>query len=340
MAGIPTERSRDVRAALRIVISDPGHGAATLSSPQAMSNLLKDLLPDAPREKNLLVAAAEANLAAMMLDHVTQGMDAGSAIKLAAASFGDSTHFTRAACTWVATELAVALGLADGQAVSVSELPAGDITTRNDSPAHTARGADAGEAGASAQGIRPVPGAGPAPTRVAAERPPDDRTYPEPDSAGDRGAGADPRRAGRPVSVSAVLVLAGAAALLTACVLPVFSDSGHGVRLWSFPFWMSSGPIVTALLAALGGARLLVPGASRLARVAAGTVAAIGGVEMLILFVALDTKFVAGYGDPLGAGLVIGLLSALLLGAGSGIELRRQFAAERAPAAVSGTAGR
>jgi len=130
MAGIGSEHARDVREAVRIVASDPDLGPATLSDAPAMPNLLKDLLPDAPREKNLLVAAAEARLAAMMLDHVYQGIDATSAIRLAAASFGANTHFTTDACDWVSTELAVALDLADGLAVSRSQLPPGDITTR------------------------------------------------------------------------------------------------------------------------------------------------------------------------------------------------------------------
>src|SRR6266571_480724 len=98
MAGIGSEHARDVREAVRIVASDPDLGPATLSDAPAMPNLLKDLLPDAPREKNLLVAAAEARL-----DHVDQGIDATSAIRLAAASFGANTHFTTNACDWVST---------------------------------------------------------------------------------------------------------------------------------------------------------------------------------------------------------------------------------------------
>ena len=73
MGGIPSEHAKDVREALRSVAADPDLGPSTLSDAQAMSNLLKDLLPDAPREKNLLVAAADAGLAAMMIDHVGQG---------------------------------------------------------------------------------------------------------------------------------------------------------------------------------------------------------------------------------------------------------------------------
>src|SRR5258708_8883667 len=63
MAEMPWEHAAEARAALNAIVTDPEHGAQVLSSPKTMSNLLKDLLPDAPREKNLLVAAAEAGLA-------------------------------------------------------------------------------------------------------------------------------------------------------------------------------------------------------------------------------------------------------------------------------------
>src|SRR5262249_15900685 len=86
MAGIPSEHASDVREALRSVASDPDGGPPTLSDAAAMSNVLMDLLPDAPREKNLLIAAAESRLAAITLDHVGQGIDARSAIRLAAGS--------------------------------------------------------------------------------------------------------------------------------------------------------------------------------------------------------------------------------------------------------------
>lgn len=143
MAGIPSENVRDVREALRVIVSDPDLGAATLSSPQAMSNLLKDLLPDAPREKNLLIAAAEADLAGLMLDRVGQGIDAPSAIRLAAASFGENTHFSEGVCTWVASELAVALDLAPDLAGERSVLPADEAPE----PATTADQAGTAQAG-------------------------------------------------------------------------------------------------------------------------------------------------------------------------------------------------
>src|ERR1022692_1457577 len=105
------EHATEARAALNAIVTDPEHGVAALSSAQTMSNLLKDLLPDAPREKSMLVAAAEAGLANTLRDHVAQGMDPGTAISLTASSFSATTPFTPEACNWVAGEIAIALGI-------------------------------------------------------------------------------------------------------------------------------------------------------------------------------------------------------------------------------------
>ncbi len=105
------EHAPEARAALNAIVSDPDHGVAALSSPTTMSNLLKDYLPDAPREKSILVAAAEAGLADTLREHVAQGMDASTAIRLTASSFAASTPFTPEACGWVTSELAIALGI-------------------------------------------------------------------------------------------------------------------------------------------------------------------------------------------------------------------------------------
>jgi hypothetical protein len=111
MADMSWEHAAEARAALNAIVTDPEHGVAALSSAQTMSNLLKDLLPDAPREKSMLVAAAEAGLASSLRDHVAQGMDPGTAIRLTASSFSATTPFTPEACNWVAGEIAIALGI-------------------------------------------------------------------------------------------------------------------------------------------------------------------------------------------------------------------------------------
>jgi len=106
------EHQREARDALRTIVTDPQLGVAALSSAQTMSNLLKDLLPDAPRETSVLVAAAEAGLAQTLLDHVGQGMDVATASSLAASALAARTPFTTEACNWAVAELVVALGLA------------------------------------------------------------------------------------------------------------------------------------------------------------------------------------------------------------------------------------
>jgi hypothetical protein len=122
MADMPWEHAEEARAALNAIVTDPEHGVAALSSPRTMSNLLKDLLPDAPREKNLLVAAAEARLADTLREYVSQGMDSSTAIRLTASSFSARTPLTPDACSWVTGEIAVALGISEtNQAVLGAE---------------------------------------------------------------------------------------------------------------------------------------------------------------------------------------------------------------------------
>src|SRR5215472_15865686 len=107
------EHTAEARAALTSIVSDPEYGVAALSSPRTMSNLLKDLLPDAPKEKTVLVAAAEAGLAETLRDHVAQGVDSDTAVRLPASTFSSSTSFTPEACSWVAGEIAIALRISE-----------------------------------------------------------------------------------------------------------------------------------------------------------------------------------------------------------------------------------
>src|SRR5215475_3259984 len=146
MAEMAWEHAAEARAALQAIVTDPEHGVDVLSSPRTMSNLLKDLLPDAPREKSLLVAAAEAGLADTLREHVAQGMDSDTAIRLTASSFSAMTPMTPEACSWVTREIAVALG--------ISEI--------ND--AGNSRGAASGQAGFAARPTAVMPG----PTESAA----------------------------------------------------------------------------------------------------------------------------------------------------------------------------
>jgi len=104
------DRRGDARKALEAIVGDPQHGTAALSRPRVLTSLLKDLLPDAPREAGLLVAAADADLAGMLRESMEQGLDAATASRLASGRLAQFSAFTSDACDWVAGELAVALG--------------------------------------------------------------------------------------------------------------------------------------------------------------------------------------------------------------------------------------
>ncbi len=122
---MPWEHAAEARAALNAIVTDPEHGVQVLSSPRTMSNLLKDLLPDAPREKSLLVAAAEAGLADTLREHVSHGMDPSTAIQLTASSFSDSSPLTPEACRWVTSEIAAAMGISSPTELDASGRPWG-----------------------------------------------------------------------------------------------------------------------------------------------------------------------------------------------------------------------
>jgi len=112
----------DVRRALRSIVGDPQLGTVVLTDPHVMTNLLKDLLPDLPRESALLVASAQCDLVAVLTGHLDQGLDLGTSSRLAAGWFAERMPFTDDACGWVVAELAIALG-ADPSSVVGATLP-------------------------------------------------------------------------------------------------------------------------------------------------------------------------------------------------------------------------
>src|SRR5216683_1393602 len=76
-----------------------------------MANVLKDLLPDSPREVSMLVGAVEAHIPRMLHGNLSQGLDPETAVRLAAATFAERAPFAPEACDWVVGELAIALGI-------------------------------------------------------------------------------------------------------------------------------------------------------------------------------------------------------------------------------------
>ena len=106
----------DVRQALASIVRDPQLGTAVLADPHVMANLLKDLLPDLPRESALLVAAAQCDLTGVLTGHLDQGLDLRTSSRLASGWFAERMPFADDACAWVVGELAIALGADIGQA--------------------------------------------------------------------------------------------------------------------------------------------------------------------------------------------------------------------------------
>jgi hypothetical protein len=139
MAGKAWDIEGEARRALEGIVQDPQYGAAALSKPTVMSNLLKDLLPDQPREAGLLAAAAHADLAGILRRYVDQGLDTGTATTLTVRSFTDSTSHTPEACSWVVGEIALALGLEQPVAAHEPGEVAAPASVTRQSPLPTAR---------------------------------------------------------------------------------------------------------------------------------------------------------------------------------------------------------
>jgi hypothetical protein len=99
--------------ALRSIVTD--YGQAALSNAQFMNNVLRDLLPDRPREASVLVAAAEHDVAGILQERTAQRINPGAAVAQAAATLGEHTALTEDACLWAARQMAQALNLLPGQ---------------------------------------------------------------------------------------------------------------------------------------------------------------------------------------------------------------------------------
>ena len=111
MTSTPWDAQGEAQVALRAIVADPRYGPTVLSNAQTMTNLLKDMLPDAPRESSVLIAASEVGVAGLPQGNVSRGMDVATASRLAAGSFENRTALTPDACGWAVGVLAWALRL-------------------------------------------------------------------------------------------------------------------------------------------------------------------------------------------------------------------------------------
>jgi hypothetical protein len=101
----------EVRAALQAIMSDPSLGQQVLWNRSLMAGVIKDYLPDAPRETGILLAAVEHGVPETLRGHLASGMDTPTAISRTASWFADRTMYAPDASNWVVGEIALAMGL-------------------------------------------------------------------------------------------------------------------------------------------------------------------------------------------------------------------------------------
>ena len=246
----------EAQNALRTIAADPRYGPEALSSPQMMTNLLKDMLPDAPREASVLVAAADAGVPAILQRHVAQGMDAGTASQLAAGTLADRTALTADACAWATGSLAAVLITPAVPAQAETAHSGGsDQLTTVDAGTGAVTGPEVVTVGPAASGTLPV-------ERVPGRRP----------ALG---------------LLAACLAGAGVLATILACAFSylhvynpdgsyafsesLFSSASHYGGAWHW-----AGPVLVAALSAAAGLVLAVSRAPWLRAAAAGVIAAFG----------------------------------------------------------------
>ena len=87
-----TNERRQARQALAAIVAAPDLGPGALSNPAMLANLLSDYLPGALRETGPLLAAAQADVAGVLADHVARGMAASSAVRITAANLAATPH--------------------------------------------------------------------------------------------------------------------------------------------------------------------------------------------------------------------------------------------------------
>ena len=104
----PLDEQGEAHEALNSAVAN--YGPRILENPQMLGNVVTDLLPDLPRERSLLIAAAEADVAADLSQHVrNQNLDPGTAVQLVARRLADKKVIDPVASMWVTTEYARAL---------------------------------------------------------------------------------------------------------------------------------------------------------------------------------------------------------------------------------------
>ncbi len=120
MGGTGYDATGDARRALEYVHQTGG--APALDDSATLQRLLPDLLPDVPRETNLLHAAASNRVGALLGERLPR-MSADAAVRDVAALLVERTALDQAACLWVVAEYARVLGHPVSVPASISGQP-------------------------------------------------------------------------------------------------------------------------------------------------------------------------------------------------------------------------
>ncbi|HUD36208.1 MAG TPA: hypothetical protein VMR14_04875 [Streptosporangiaceae bacterium] len=115
------------RSILAAIVADPDLGPPALSHPATLFSVLRDYLPDSPRETGPLLAAAQLDIPRALRGQVARGVPRPMAIQFAATKLAARTDFSDEACLWAASEFALALGLATADQLPALT-PASDLT--------------------------------------------------------------------------------------------------------------------------------------------------------------------------------------------------------------------
>ena len=101
--------NHEAHAALVVVVKEKGITA--LSDPQLMLSMLRDLIPGLPKESNILVHAAEEDVAGMLRDRLAQHISTGAAVTQAAVLLEERTALAPDGCQWAVRLMAQMIGL-------------------------------------------------------------------------------------------------------------------------------------------------------------------------------------------------------------------------------------
>ena len=296
MTSMPWDAQGEAQAALRAIVADPRYGPAALSNAQAMTNLLKDMLPDAPREASVLVAASEVGVAGVLQGNVSQGMDVITACRLAAGSFENRTALTPDACNWAVGVLASALRL---DAVRSAPPPA---------PPPPAPPPPAPVYGTAQPGgdYQRTMTSGPAPTPSA-------WTGPPPVSR------VSPSRPGGLGLAAALVTAVGAILIIWACALPDLNvPAGSGRTSFSIfnsgsggALWFAVEPVGVAVIGVVAALIIMLVNRSARVRLLAAGLLCGFGIQTVLLFAGYE--FYVRSPDHAGPAGVVGIFGGILL---------------------------